>query len=208
MSSTITLAAGVGQFTAGGVTTTGFALGLALLGTEHWRWYRGSSAPAAAPAAKGKGKAPAAAAPATKSLDPKVMIPYWFGMISGILAVGCPAGLLGYGAAVFRWAGNGVGGMGMSWLTGQAGTALAAGGTTTKIDGFGAVLITALFVSLWWLRKQIPKTSRGRWWKGAWTGVLLCITTGTAAVISALIIGSTNDLGRLILDTVAHGKIA
>ncbi|MFF8679510.1 hypothetical protein ACF07F_16525 [Streptomyces sp. NPDC015237] len=198
---TTTLAAGVDQFTAIGVTTAGFALGLALLGAEHWRWYRGSGA--TAPAGKGKGPAPAA----TKSLDPKAMIPFWFGLACGILMVACPGGLLGTISEIFRWAGNGIGGLAMDWLTGQSGAQLAQGGAP-QIDPFGAVLVTALFVALFLLRKAIPKTARGKWWKGAFTSSLLCITTGTAALIAEGVVSGSNEVARMVLDAVATGSIA
>lgn len=193
--STVVLAAGVDQFTAVGVTTAGFALGLALLGAEHWRWYRGSG-----------GAAPAGAVAAGKSLDPKVMIPFWFGLACGILMVACPGGLLGTASEVFRWAGNGVGGLAMDWLTGQKGAALAQGGAP-QVDPFGAVLVTALFVGLFMLRKVIPKTTRGKWWKGAFTSSLLCITTGTAALIAESLVGGTNELARMIVDAIAKGTL-
>ncbi|WP_392967212.1 hypothetical protein [Streptomyces sp. LN245] len=199
-----TLAAGTDQFTATTVTTAGFALGLALLGTEHYRWYRGSGSPAAAPA--GKGKAPAAPA-AAKALDPKAMIAYWFGMACGILMVACPAGLLGAVSGMFRWAGNGIGGMAMTWFTGQDAATLAHGGAPT-VDGFGAILVTGLFISLFWLRKVIPKATRNKWWKGVGTSSLLCITTGTAAIVASAVVGGTNDLAHYLLDAMATGTIA
>jgi hypothetical protein len=196
-----TLAASVDQFTAIGVTTAGFALGLGLLGAEHWRWYRG----AAAPAASGKGKGGPAPA-ASKSLDPKVMIPLWFGMTCGILMVACPGGLLGTISEVFRWAGNGVGGMVMSWLTGQHGAPLAQGGAP-QVDGFGAVLVTALFIALFALRKVLPKERRGKWWKGVFIASLLCITTGTAALVSEAVVSSTNEAARMILEAATNGTL-
>ncbi|MEU6661243.1 hypothetical protein [Streptomyces sp. NPDC046821] len=199
--STVILAAGVDQFTAVGVTTAGFALGLALFGAEHWRWYRGSAG--AAPAAgKGKGMP----APAGKSLDPKAMVPFWFGLTCGILMVACPAGLLGTISEAFRWAGNGLGGLAMDWLTGQKGAALGQGGAP-QLDGFGAVLVTALFIALFLLRKVIPKAVRGKWWKGAFTSSLLCITTGTAAWVAESVVNGTNGLSRMILDAVANGTL-
>jgi hypothetical protein len=199
---TTTLAAGVDQFTAVGVTTAGFALGLALLGTEHWRWYRGSGGGGAA-VGKGKGPAPAA----TKSLDPKAMIPFWFGLACGILMVACPGGILGIISEIFRWAGNGIGGLAMSWLTGQDGAPLAQGGAP-QVDGFGAVLVTALFVTLFLLRKVLPKASRGKWWKGAFTSSLLCITTGTAALIAGAVVSGSNEVARMVMDAAATGTIA
>ncbi|MGW0566097.1 hypothetical protein [Streptomyces tauricus] len=197
--STIQLAAAVDQFSAVGVTTAGFALGMALLGVEHYRWYRGSAAPAAASA--GKGGPPAAAG---RSLDPKTMIAYWFGMVCGILMVACPGGLAKIVSEFFRWAGNGIGGLGMSWLTGQDGAQLAQGGAP-QIDGFGAVLVTALFLALVMLRKALPKAVRGKWWKGVFTSCLLCITTGTAALIASVVVTGANDLSRMILDAAVHG---
>lgn len=197
------LAAGVDQFTAVGVTTAGFALGLALLGAEHWRWYRGSGGTAPA---GGKGKGAAVAAP-TKSLDPKAMLPYWFGLACGILMVACPGGLLGTVSQVFRWTGNGIGGLAMDWLTGQKGTNLAQGGAP-QVDPFGAILVTALFVSLFLLRKVIPKATRGKWWKGVFTSALLCITTGTAALIAQSLVGGTNEVARMIVDAIATGTLA
>ncbi|MFJ9037457.1 hypothetical protein ACIRF8_12820 [Streptomyces sp. NPDC102406] len=197
----ITLAAGTDQFTAIGVTTAGFALGMALLGAEHWRWYRGSGGTAAPAGGKGKkGAAPAAA----KSLDPKAMLPYWFGLTCGILMVACPGGLLGMVSETFRWAGNGIGGVAMDWLTGRKSATLAQGGAP-DVDEFGAVLVCALFLVLILLRKVFPKTVRGKWWKGAFTSSLLCITTGTAAWIAESVVSGTNSLGQMLLDAAAKG---
>ncbi|MEU6597877.1 hypothetical protein [Streptomyces flaveolus] len=197
------LAAGTDQFTAVTVTTAGFALGLALLGAEHWRWYRGSGGAAVA-GGKGKGAAPVAT---SKSLDPKAMIPYWLGLACGILMVACPGGLAGTVSQVFRWAGNGVGGLAMSWFTGQEGAALAQGGAP-HVDGFGAVLVTALFVTLFLLRKVIPKNTRGKWWKGVFTSCLLCITTGTAALVSGALVSGTNEVARMLLNAATKGSVA
>jgi hypothetical protein len=199
----ITLAAGAEQYTTSTVTTAGFALGLALLGAEHWRWYKGAAAPAAAPAGKGKG-APAPAA--GRALDPKAMVPYWFGLICGILMVACPAGLLGTTAGILRWGGNGLGGTVMSTLTGRNATAMATA-SAPGLDGYGAVVVTGLAIALWFLRKGIAKATKGKWKKGLFTGVLLCISTGTAAFVAQTVVGGANDLGHFVLGQLATGSI-
>ncbi|WP_037616398.1 hypothetical protein [Streptomyces aureus] len=200
----ITLAAGAEQYTTSTVTTAGFALGLALLGAEHWRWYKGAATPAPAPSGKGKGAAPAAAG--GRSLDPKAMIPYWFGLACGILMVACPAGLLGTTAGILRWGGNGLGGTVMSTLTGRDATVMATA-AAPGLDGYGAVVVTALAISLWFLRKSIAKATKGKWKKGLFTGVLLCISTGTAAFVAQTVVGGANDLGQFLLGQLATGTI-
>ncbi|MCG0062255.1 hypothetical protein L0F81_02950 [Streptomyces tricolor] len=192
MSTALVLAADVSRFTSGTVTTAGFALGLALLGTEHWRWYKTGGGGAAAGAAGGGGR------------DPKQLVPYWFGIVCGILMVACPAGVLGSVAGFLRWGANGVGGMAMSWLTGKDGTTLA-NASAPGLDSYGAVVITALTAALWWLRKSIAKAVKGKWKKGVLTGCVLCISTGTAAVIAQTVVGGANDLGALVLGQIATG---
>ncbi|MEU7048051.1 hypothetical protein [Streptomyces eurythermus] len=186
-------AAEVSQFTSGTVTTAGFALGLALLGTEHYRWYKGGGG-AAAGAAGGGGR------------DPKALIPFWFGVVCGILMVACPAGFLGTAAGFLRWGTNGVGGMAMGWLTGKDGTTLA-NAAAPGLDSYGAVVITALTIALWWLRKSIAKAVKGKWKKGVLTGCVLCISTGTAAVIAQTVVGGANDLGSFVLGQIATGTL-
>jgi hypothetical protein len=183
----------VSRFTAGSVTTAGFGLGLALLGTEHWRWYKTGGGAAGPAAGTGGGR------------DPKQLIPFWFGLVCGILMVACPAGALGSFAGFLRWGGNGVGGMTMGWLTGQSGSTLA-NASAPGLDGYGAVVVTALTVSLWWLRKGIAKAVKGKWKKGLLAGCLLCISTGTAAVVAQQVVGSTNQLGHFVLGQIATGS--
>ncbi|MYR45070.1 hypothetical protein [Streptomyces sp. SID5910] len=191
----ITVAAEVSQYTTGTVTTAGFALGLALLAAEHWRWYKtGGGAAAAA----GRGAAPAA----TNSRNPKALIPYWFGITCGILAVACPAGLLGTGTSVLRWGGNGVGGWIMSTMTGQRASTMASA-AAPGLNSYGAIVVTALVIALWTLRKNIAKAVKGKWWKGVFTGALLCISTGTAAFIAVQVVGGANGLGEFVLQGAA-----
>ncbi len=94
----------------------------------------------------------------------------------------------------------------MGWFTGQDAAPLAQGGAQ-QVDGFGGILVTALFVSLFFLRKVIGKPVRGKWWKGVFTASLLCITTGTAAVISGALVDGTNELARVILDAATKGTL-
>lgn len=195
------LAAGLQQYTATGVTSAGFALGLALLATEHWRWYKGSSGGGAGKGKKGGGDV--AAGPAR---DPKALIPYWSGFVFGVLMVACPAGLLGTAADVLRWGGNGVGGWVMSAMTGQHATALATAGAP-GLDEYGAGVVTALVLTLFWQRKKVAKVIKAGWKKGLLTGVLLCITTGTAAVLAQTIVGGTNNLGQFLFTTVTTGTL-
>ena len=131
--STITVAAG--QYTTTTISTAGFALGLALLGTELWRWHKGG---AKGGPDGGGGK------------DPKALIPLGFGIVCGILMIACPAGLLGALAGFLRWGGNSVGDVAMKWLTGTPSQTLGTA-ATPRIDGYGAIVVAALAVSLFLL---------------------------------------------------------
>ncbi|WP_225825620.1 hypothetical protein [Streptomyces naphthomycinicus] len=189
MTTAFTLAAGTSQFTTSTVTTAGAAVGLALLGTEHWRWYKGG---ASAGPGGGGGR------------DPKALIPFWFGLTFGILMVACPSGALGDLAGILRWGGNGAGGTVMGFFTGQDPATIATASAPT-LDGYGATVVTALVIVLWLLRKQFAKLIKGKWWKGVATGALLCFSTGVAATVAQLVIGNTNGLGRYLFDSIVHG---
>ena len=189
------------QFTTASITTAGFALAVGMLGSELWRWYKGGGGAAAA-APKGKGAPPGGGA----ARDPKALIPLALGVTCGILMVACPSGLLGGFAGILRWGGNGAGGLVMSTLTGQHGAAFAQA-AAPSLDGAGATVVTALFIALWLLRKQIQKLPKGKWKKGVFIGVMLCMSTGTAAVIAQVVVGNTNGLGHYIFDTAAHATL-
>jgi hypothetical protein len=189
--STVTVAAG--QYTTTTISTAGFALGLALLATELWRWHKGGG--------KGKGDDGGGAAK-----DPKALIPLGFGIVCGILMIACPAGLLGTLAGLLRWGGNSVGDVAMKWLTGTPSQTLGTA-ATPRIDGYGAIVVAALTVTLWLLRKQIAKAVKGKWWKGVLVGVLLCVSTGTAALVAQQIVEGVNGLGAWAIDGIAKGTI-
>jgi hypothetical protein len=192
-----TLAAG--QYTTTAISTAGFALGLALLGAELWRWHKGGAG-----GGGGKGAPAVAAGPAK---DPKALVPLGSGIICGVLMIACPAGLLGSLAGFLRWGGNSVGDVAMKWLTGtpsqQLGTA-----ATPRIDSYGAIVVTAIAVTLWLLRKGIAKTVKGKWWKGVLIGVLLCVSTGTAAMLADQIVQGANGLGAWAINGLAKGTLS
>lgn len=193
---TVTLAAA--QYTTTTISTAGFALGLALLGTELWRWHKGGRGGA------GKGKGDDAGGAAR---DPKALIPLGFGIVCGILMIACPAGLLGTLAGFLRWGGNSLGDVAMKWLTGTPSQTLGTA-ATPRIDGYGAIVVAAVTVSLIMLRKSIAKAVKGKWWKGVLIGVLLCVSTGTAALIAQQVVAGANTIGAWAIGGLAKGTIA
>lgn len=186
-----------GQYTTTAISTAGFALGLALLGTELWRWHKGGKG-----GGKGKGKGGDDAGGAAR--DPKALIPLGFGIICGILMIACPAGLLGTLAGFLRWGGNSVGDLAMNALTATPSQNLGTA-ATPHVDGYGAIVVTALTVTLWLLRKSVAKAVKGKWWKGVLVGVLLCVSTGTAALIAGQIVDGVNGIGQWAIGTIAEG---
>lgn len=180
-----------GQYTTTTISTAGFALGLALLGVELWRWHKGG---AKGGFDGGGGK------------DPKALIPLGFGIVCGILMIACPAGLLGTLAGFLRWGGNSVGDVAMDWLTGTPSQTLGTA-ATPRIDGYGAIVVAALFVALFLLRKTFAKLIKGKWWKGVLVGVLLCVSTGTAALVAQQIVEGVNGLGAWAINGIAKGTI-
>lgn len=183
------------QYTTTTISTAGFALGLALLGTELWRWHKGG---------KGGGKGKGMEDGGGKAKDPKALIPLGFGIVCGILMIACPAGLLGTIASFLRWGGNSVGDVAMEWLTGTPSQTLGTA-ATPRIDGYGALVVAALFVSLFLLRKTFAKLVKGKWWKGVLVGVLLCVSTGTAALVAQQVITGVNGLGAWAIGGLAQG---
>lgn len=184
------------------LTTAGLAVGVGLLAIEHVRWWRG--APAAAPAG-GKGKGGPVES-AGKARDPKVLVPFWFGIAFGTLMVACPAGLLGAAAGFLRWGGNGVGDLVMGWMTGQSATPVAQA-SAPRLDGYGALVVTVLVIVLFVLRKTFAKTLKGKWWRGVWAGTLLAIGTGVFAMIGNTVVPGVNGIGAWIIDGLVHGSL-
>lgn len=182
------------QITTTALTTAGLAVGIGLLTVEHVRWWRGGGGGAAAAAGGGTGK------------DPKALIPFWFGMAFGTLAVACPAGLLGTAAGVLRWGGNGVGGWIMHAMTGQSATTVAHA-SAPALDGYGALVVTCLVIALWLLRKQFAKVVKGKWWRGVWAGTLLAIGTGAFALVGDLVVPGANSLGQWAIGGLVNGTI-
>lgn len=191
-----TLAVGFGDMTSYTVTSAGLAVGVGLLAVEHVTWWRGGGGAATA----------AGAAPGGKAKDPKLLIPTWFGIAFGTLMVACPAGLLGYTSGVLRWGGNGIGGLVMSWMTGQNASTVAAS-STPRIDGNGALVVTVLCIVLFLMRKKFPKDTKGKFKKGVLIGVLLAIGTGVFAVIGDLVAPGANSLGAWAMSSLIHGTL-
>jgi hypothetical protein len=193
---TTTLAAD--QYTTTAISTAGFAFGLALLATELWRWHKGGAK------AAGPGGPPGAGGGAK---DPKALLPLGFGIVCGILMIACPAGLLGTLAGFLRWGGNSVGDVTMKWLTGTPSQALGTA-ATPHIDGYGAIVVAALFTVLFLLRKSFGKLIKGKWWKGVLVGVLLCVSTGTAAMLADQIVQGANGLGAWAINGLAKARLS
>ncbi|MFD6531566.1 hypothetical protein [Streptomyces sp. NPDC060184] len=195
-----TLAAGLGGMSSATITSAGLAVGLALLAAEHVTWWRGATA------SGGGGKKGAPAEGGAKARDPQALIPFWFGVAFGTLAVACPAGLLGAGAGVLRWGGNGIGGTVMSWMTGQSAPTVATG-SAPSLDGYGALVVTALVIVLWLLRAKFGKATKGKWKKGVFVGVLIAIGTGIFAMVGNLVVPGANEIGAWALDGLIHGNL-
>jgi hypothetical protein len=192
----VTTLAAVSGMTTDTLTTAGLAVGVGLLAIEHVRWWRGGGGTAAAGGPGGGGAAK----------DPKQLVPFWFGVTFGTLAVACPAGLLGAGAGFLRWGGNGVGGWVMSTMTGQSASAIAHA-SAPALNEYGAIVVTALVIVLFVLRKLPAKTSRGKWWRGVWAGTLLAIGTGTFAMIGDLVVPNANELGAWAINGLVRGTL-
>jgi hypothetical protein len=179
------------QFTSTALTGAGLAIGLALLVVQHARWWKtGGGGPAVA----GGGG----------SRDPKALIPFWSGISFGTLMVACPAGLLGVASGAMRWGGNSIGDFVMSTMTGQRSSVVATA-AAPHLDGNGALVVTAVVISLWLLRKQFAKVAKAGFKSGVWSGTLLAIGTGTFAVIGNFVIPSVNSAGAQLLGSVVHG---
>ncbi|NJP74560.1 hypothetical protein [Streptomyces sp. C1-2] len=187
--------AAVSGMTTNSLTTAGLAVGVGLLAVEHVRWWRGGGGAAAAgPGGGGAAK------------DPKQLVPFWFGVAFGTLAVACPAGMLGTGAGILRWGGNGLGGWVMSTMTGQSASAVA-NASAPALDQYGALIVTCLVIALFMLRKTFAKQLKGKWWRGVWAGTLLAIGTGTFAMIGDLVVPNVNGLGAWAIGNLVHGTL-
>ncbi|MFF1381457.1 hypothetical protein [Streptomyces sp. NPDC058308] len=94
----------------------------------------------------------------------------------------------------------------MGFLTGQNATTFAQA-AAPRLDDKGAIVVTALAVGLWLVRKKVPKLPKGKWKKGVFIGVMLCISTGTAAVIAQAVVGGANDLGAQLFEVAQTADV-
>ncbi|MFF7851905.1 hypothetical protein ACFZDF_30600 [Streptomyces sp. NPDC007910] len=179
-------------FTSTIVTGAGLAIGIALLAVEAYRWWKTGGG---ATAAGGGG-----------SRDPKALIPFGGGIGFGTLMVACPAGLLGTAAGVLRWGGNSFGDFLMSSMTGQKSSAVATG-AAPALAPEGALVVTAIVLALFLLRKAFAKVAKGKFWRGVFTGTLIGIGTGTFALVGQLVIPGVNNIGVQLLGAVVHGTL-
>ncbi|MFE1349833.1 hypothetical protein [Streptomyces sp. NPDC058757] len=179
-------------FTSTAITGAGLAVGIALLAVEGYRWWKTGGGAAAAAGGAGR--------------DPKALAPFGGGLAFGTLMVACPAGLLGTAAGVLRWGGNSFGDFLMSTLTGQRSSAVGSG-TAPSLDGPGALVVTALVLALFLLRKGFAKIAKGKFWRGVAAGTLLAIGTGTFALVGELVVPGVNNIGAQLLGAVVHGRL-
>ncbi|WP_327169545.1 hypothetical protein [Streptomyces subrutilus] len=175
------------EFVSTALTGAGLVVGVALLGIQHYRWWKTAGGPA------GGG-----------SRDPKALIPTWFGVSFGTLMVACPAGLLGTASGFIRWGGNSFGDFVMSTMTGQRSNVIASA-ATPSLDGNGALVVTALVISLFTLRKAFAKVATSGFKTGVFAGTLLAIGTGVFAVIGNAVIPAVNSLGAQLIGSAVTG---
>ncbi len=182
------------SFTSSAITGAGLAVGIALIAVEAYRWWKTGGGASAAGGGGGGGR------------DPKALVPFGGGIGFGTLMVACPAGLLGVSAGFLRWGGNSFGDFLMRSMTGQTSATVATGGAPA-LDGNGALIVTAVVLALFLLRKSFPKVSKGKFWRGVFAGTLIGIGTGMFAVIGQLVVPSVNSLGAQLLGAVVHGSL-
>ncbi|MFD9569974.1 hypothetical protein ACFWBI_09030 [Streptomyces sp. NPDC059982] len=185
-------AAAFGQFSTTALTGAGLAVGLSLLAVDHYTWWKGS------------GGGAAAAGGGASAKDIKALIPTWFGIAYGVLMVGCPAGALGIISGMLRWGGNTFGGFVMSAFTGQTAPTVASASAPT-LTWEGALVVTALTLTLWALRKKFPQETRRKFKRGVWIGSLLTIGTGVFVYLGTLVVPTVNELGAQLLGSVVNG---
>lgn len=178
------------SFTSSAITGAGLAVGIALIAVEAYRWWKTGGGGAGASGGR----------------DPKGLIPFGGGIGCGTLMVACPAGLLGTGAGFLRWGGNSFGDFLMSSMTGQKSSTVATG-AAPALDQGGALIVTALVLALFLLRKAFAKVAKGKFWRGVAAGTLIGIGTGVFAVIGQLVVPSVNSLGAQLIGAVVNGTL-
>ncbi|MEW1638637.1 hypothetical protein AB0469_31835 [Streptomyces sp. NPDC093801] len=180
------------EFVSTALTGSGLVVGVAILAAQHYRWWKTA----------GAGGGPASGG----SRDPKALIPLWFGVGFGTLMVACPAGLLGTASGFIRWGGNSLGDFVMSTMTGQRSN-IVASAATPSLDGNGALVVTALVITLFLLRKAFAKVAKSGFKTGVAAGTLLAIGTGVFAVIGNAVVPAVNSIGAQLIGSAVHGTL-
>ncbi|MFC0602305.1 hypothetical protein [Streptomyces palmae] len=137
-----------------------------------------------------------------KSPDKQEAVGLGVGILYGGLATMCTGGLIGFGAGVITWLGNGAGSLTMWGLTG-GNTTLDARSTTVTLTGEGnliLLLLTVVIIGAWRaLGKKMQEMAK----RGIVSGILLGLSATLGGAVAAFIIPAVNNWGAQIVGSIA-----
>ncbi|MCA1845091.1 MAG: hypothetical protein LC792_18235 [Actinobacteria bacterium] len=157
------------------LTVGGLGIGLAILGTSLWTWWK------------------------SPGRDPKNLAPFASGFCLGALATICTGGILGVLASWTAGLNNKAGGSAVPTATGSEPEAVARGtlGTLTPGGALVVFLLAVGFVIAW--RAASKKELKRRMFGGWWSGVALSLSAGAAGVLAETLLPIVNGSGETLL---------
>ncbi|MFI1522823.1 hypothetical protein [Kitasatospora cineracea] len=131
----------------------------------------------------------------------KSLVPFVGGLAYGGLASMCTGGLIGFGAGVITWLGNGAGSLALWGLAGGNSTR-AVRVTPVELSAEGNIILFLVTVALIGLWKVLDKASKGMARRGVFAGVLLGLSAVLGGAVAVTVIPAVNSAGASLLGFV------
>ncbi|MFI5534507.1 hypothetical protein ACIA8O_38830 [Kitasatospora sp. NPDC051853] len=137
----------------------------------------------------------------SKKKDFKTLIPFVGGIAYGGLASMCTGGLIGFGAGVITWFGNGAGSLAL-WGISGGNTTRALRATPVQLSAEGNIVLFLITVALFGLWKAIKSDEKKLAKRGIVAGVLLGLSAVLGGAVAVTVIPAVNSAGAALLGVV------
>jgi len=127
----------------------------------------------------------------------KAHVPFLAGDAIGILAISCPGGIIGNAAGRVLGFSNAIGDKVLS--SGAGGHTVAATRHAAQVmDDYGAAIVVLLIVTVFVLRKALPKPHKRQLGAGLWSGATLGLSSAASGLAGAALVPLAEQLGHAL----------
>ncbi|MFE2728374.1 hypothetical protein [Kitasatospora sp. NPDC059327] len=136
-----------------------------------------------------------------KKKDWKTLIPFAGGIAYGGLASMCTGGLIGFGAGLITWFGNGAGSLALWGLAG-GNTTRAVRATPVELSAEGNIILFLVTIAVFGIWKAINASEKKLAKRGIVAGVLLGISAVLGGAVAVSVIPAVNSAGASLLGAI------